>query len=252
MENCLKLGKNLCHLLRTEFPHSSTTKYGGLLKKYEIKYNSLYKTAYRDVWLGQSSSPEGLTQKENILKQIFEKFIKLRKNMKNIRANVYDQTPDDMSFLQEIFKTLKNRKVGNCGEEANVIMTMLRKFGINASTASLGCKVASKRGKAKEIDIDHVVAIFNKDGSQFTGDVINNKTIVVDSWANIVDYANNYLKKNRAMLEKTFNVEYLNNDKGLVQQAKREGKLYFKPIELEVSQEQFLELAKKFLDKIIT
>lgn len=246
MVNYLRISHDACHIIRTRFPHYSTTKYGGLLDKYKIQYNSLFKLSERDAWLGQKTSSNTFTEKENIFKRIFDKFIKLKKDMENLRTNVYNQTPDDVTFLKEIFNTLKKRK-GNCGEEAYATTTLLRAKGINATAASLNCKVTLAKGKKSNIDIDHYVTIFNKDGSPFEGKVINNQTIVVDSWANIVDYANNYIKKYRDLLEKVFKIEYMGGNKALIECAKKEGKIYFDPIELDVSQEQFSELAKTFL-----
>ena len=42
--------------------------------------------------------------------------------------------------------------------------------------------------------LDHAVCVFNRSGKEFSGEIINNNTIIVDSWLGIVDFANNALK----------------------------------------------------------
>ena len=54
-------------------------------------------------------------------------------------------------------------------------------------------QLGSFRNKAEFINgeqLNHVVCIFNKDGSQFNG-TVNNSTIIIDNWAGKTDFAKN-------------------------------------------------------------
>lgn len=102
---------------------------------------------------------------------------------------------------QKLLNFVQNSHIGNCGEYAESIALILNMNGIkNAYFTTI---------KAGEKNIKHEVCIFNADGSPFNGKVINNKTIIVDAWSGIVDFANNALKSIKNTCSNYF---YFNKD----------------------------------------
>ena len=86
--------------------------------------------------------------------------------------------------IQNMLDLLEKYRVGNCMEDANAAALILKMNGIkNVYTAIL------TSGNEK---VDHMVCVFNKDGSKFSGK-IKNSTIIIDPWARKADFAKNMM-----------------------------------------------------------
>lgn len=113
------------------------------------------------------------------------------------RARYYWQTgcKNDCDRSQGVIYQLKSEKLGNCGEDAFLSALILKLNGVKNA-----CMATLKSGKEK---VDHVVCVFNKDGSAFDGKVSKN-TIIIDPWVGTADFASNMFLKYKALAKKYF------------------------------------------------
>ena len=90
-------------------------------------------------------------------------------------------------YLSDLFPFVEKYKSFNCYESANLSELALKINGVkNSYTANL------YKGDA---NVDHVVCLFNRDGSPFNGEIKNNQTIIIDAWAGVCDFANKLFKE---------------------------------------------------------
>ena len=158
----IRLGQNACHIVNSEFPHYSMFRFGPYIKK-------------------------GLSRKIISPKE----YMRIMDVSPHINPNNYD---NPTAYFPDLFNSINKYHCFNCHESALLSALILKLNGIkNAYTAFI------RDGKARE---NHVLCLFNKDGSEIEIDeeggkliprIINNKTIIVDPWANICDFANNAL-----------------------------------------------------------
>ena len=171
----IKLGQDVCHLVNTEFPHYSMTK----------------------------------------LQPIFDKHIKKNKNpsaimfLINRLYNDRPYFPDEAfypNYFQDLFYYIKKHHSFNCQESSLLSALVLKLNGIeNVYTAGI-CDGAA--------EIDHLVSFFNRDGSEYDGEIRNNQTIIVDPWTGLCNFANNIFKLYTNMWKKYFKISEC--DKGLI------------------------------------
>lgn len=194
----LRLGKQVCQKINQILPHVSTTKMNRLVDHLSAKNPSLLNDYYQ---ISSSEFMDGLrslqaksSPKDSKILSIFSWFNRKAIPEMNSAREAYNIPGATIcEKMQFNIKQLLNRRLGNCQENAIAATAALKMNGIkNSCIATL---------KHNETNIDHVVSVFNKDGSMFTGEIINNKTIIVDPWLGVVDYANNYFAKNRDLLK---------------------------------------------------
>lgn len=182
----------VCHKINANLSHCSTTKHIPTYKKLIMENPNFVKN---------SPMPESMKSLLQFIKLLTEQPLKpyqlesnsLKQNVnllnysKHIIPNLgrvrnlaeYKYGP---KTIQSVIYQLSEFKLGNCYENAKVAEFILLLNGIeNACLAKL---------YNNNKPIDHIVCLFNKDGSSFNGK-INNSTIVIDNWAGKTDYAKN-------------------------------------------------------------
>ena len=195
--NYLKLGKIVCQKINQNLPHISTTKMNRLVEDISLKNPNVLNNYYQLSSFNWFCSLRELqcksSAKDSSILGILSWFNKKAiPNMNSAREYYNIPGLSNIEKLEFNLKQLLNRKMGNCQENAIAATTILTMNGVkNACVASL---------KHDNSYIDHVVSVFNKDGSLFTGEIVNNKTIIVDPWIGVTDYANNYFAKYRSLL----------------------------------------------------
>ena len=171
----IRLGQDVCHLVNTQFPHYSLFKFKPMIEK------NITKT----------------TSPANVQKLIMQFNLH--------RPHSYN--PE--SYIPDLFNFINKYKNFNCQESAMLAELILKLNGIKNSCAAL-----IRDGEAKG---NHVVCLFNKDGSEVAidenGRIKNNKTIIVDPWADICDFANNVLKEYHCFWKEHFKPDYVYTDK---------------------------------------
>ncbi len=193
----LRLGKLVCQKINQNLPHISTTRLNRLVDNVSLKnpkiLNEYYQLGSYDYSAALRALQARSSSKDSKVLGILSWFNKSAlPNMNSAREAYSFPGLTNLERLEFNIRQLTNRRLGNCQENAVAATTILKMNGVkNACVASL---------KHDDAYIDHVVSVFNKDGSLFDGNIINNKTIIIDSWLGIVDYANNYFAKYRPLL----------------------------------------------------
>jgi hypothetical protein len=159
--------QRVCHIINSGYAHASTTRIKPALYNLMAKDNvsDAFKNKYY-VWLRRFSE-----------------------QMQEVRDTFQGSVKGIMTSKlrpMKIFQQLKLYHMGNCNENAVAAEAILKLNGVpNACCATL------KKGNAS---IDHMVCVFNRDGSKFDGKIKNNQTIIVDPWLGKADFANNMFK----------------------------------------------------------
>lgn len=202
------------HTVNTELPHFSITKFEPMIKKFVIKTLNPQKEPENLIDICMLIEPlerfmnnnKTMTLIEKFAKYIFNFLLLFNKQKKNnlnmllwIKERIVsfgekrqerDLFSGDFYAMNNILRFMKVEKLGNCHENAQVAELILKMNGIKNSVT------AAPYTSSKEID--HVVCIFNKDDSKFYGN-ITNKTIIIDPWAGIADFASNTLATYKSM-----------------------------------------------------
>ena len=117
--------------------------------------------------------------------------------------------PDNyVKYFTELFNYIDKFHAFNCHESSLLTALTLKLNGIkNVYTAAL------RNGTAK---VDHVICFFNRDGSEYKDAIKNNQTIIVDTWANKCDFANNVFKEYQGIWEEYIKPDeiYMNGTNG--------------------------------------
>ena len=160
----IKLGQDICHKVNCEFPHYSLYKFRAMFHK-GIPSKIISPTAYMNI----INKHDGINA---------------------------DNYTNPVSYFPSLFNSVKEYHYFNCHESALLAELMLKINGFkNSYTACL------RNGKAYG---NHILCMFNRDGSKIAikeenGELIpqieNNKTIIIEPWAGICDFANNALKE---------------------------------------------------------
>ena len=192
----------VCHKVKSEFPHLSSTKITPSIDRLEDKFpQAADKFMYYNPQAGRFISFDSPQEKRVIsILHWFRMFIRDLNAQRMFRA----ANNTDFGSMYAIISQLKFAKVGNCFENA-----------------------------------DHVVCLFNKDGSDFTGNV-NKNTIIVDSWLGDADFADNMLGKYRSIYK-----DYLFVPKDGKLSIERIEKLNLNEAEYQEFKDDFPQLLKK-------
>lgn len=209
----------VCRKVRS-IPHLSTTKIGATMLDLEIENPQSY-----DKFVNKHPFEPLVanSKKEAWLFKMFGWYRRIITKMSHARENCRFGKKDNLHLVENVIQQLKTEGFGNCGEDALLSAAILNINGAKSYTA---------RMKVDDLLIDHLVCIFNKDSSVFDGK-ITNKTIIIDSWLDDVDFASNMFVKYKSLYKKYFSI-------------KRKSKIDFcdiKPVELSGS-EQLLLLMK--------
>lgn len=173
----------VCQKVKNTFPHISTTKISAKMADIEEANWDLYRKFI--------DKPEyALLYNKNPKDR---KFLRLFAWRKRIVKRIHDAREswriggkDDYHRVNNVLGQFKYDKLGNCGEDAFMAATILRINGVdNACTAGL---------KVDGSFLDHMVCVFNKDGSTFNGKP-NKNTIIIDPWVGMADFASNMFQK---------------------------------------------------------
>ena len=187
----IKTAYKVCHIVNENFPHISSTKFSPMFEKIKwqnadsygkfINYNPMFP-------LSCSNASE---------RKFFELLLcqtDLIRDMNRARERC-SLAKTGLETALYNFSQLKFNRLGNCMEDARASETIMRMNGFdNVYTANL------KRGSQY---IDHMVCVFNKDGSKFDGNW-NKNTIILDAWSGICDFAGNMFKKYENMFKDYF------------------------------------------------
>ena len=225
----LRRAQWVCHKVKSEFPHLSSTKITPSIDRLEDKFpQAADKFMYYNPQAGRFISFDSPQEKRVIsILHWFRMFIRDLNAQRMFRA----ANNTDFGSMYAIISQLKFAKVGNCFENAKLSELILKLNGID--NACIG------KIKVGEHPIDHVVCLFNKDGSDFTGNV-NKNTIIVDSWLGDADFADNMLGKYRSIYK-----DYLFVPKDGKLSIERIEKLNLNEAEYQEFKDDFPELLKK-------
>lgn len=180
----------VCQKVRS-LPHISSTYLTPNVQDLANKNATLYKRLFENYPFGCSFAN---TQDELKLAKIFTWHRHLIDRIAKARETWHVETNDDYRRVGNILNQFKHDGVGNCGEDAYLATTILKLNGIeNACVAKI---------KIDKSWIDHVVSVFNTDGSAFDGKVSN--TIIIDPWVGATDFAQNMFLKYKSIYKKFF------------------------------------------------
>ncbi len=182
----------VCHVVNTAYPHVSTTRFNAPMLKIKQKNPELY-----NEFLNQNpfhfSAPFNF--KELKLIAMFDWQKRLIDKLNRVRKEWQYGCKTDSRRVNNLIGQLKYNKIGNCGEDAMLAEAILKLNGVdNACTAGLN---------VNNLNIDHSVCVFNRDGSMFDGKVTKN-TIVIDPWLGTADFASNMFLKYKNLCKQYF------------------------------------------------
>lgn len=174
------------------FPHISTTRISASMWKLQEQNLGLY-----DRFVSKKPFEHFMPQNEHELKIV--KLFAWQKRIINRIAKARDEWSvghkDDYRRVGNVLNQFKYDKIGNCGEDAFLSAAIVKMNGVkNVYTAKM---------KVDDSPIDHVVCVFNSDGSSFNGKV-KKDTIIIDSWIDQADFASNMFVKYKNLCQKFF------------------------------------------------
>ena len=186
----IKTAYKVCHVINENLPHVSSTKVSPMFEKLQWKFtDSYYKFINHNPLFPLSCS--NASEKKFFDLMLCQR--ELIRRMNNVRDCFSPKT--DFERVNNTLSQLKFERLGNCMENAEASAAIMKINGFNnVYTAHL------KRGDAR---FDHMVCLFNKDGSPFNVDW-NKNTIILDSWSGICDFAGNMFKKYENMFKDYF------------------------------------------------
>ena len=179
----------VCQKVRS-FTHVSTTHFAPnvqeLADKNMILYNRLTNKKPFEHFFAKT--PEELK-----LIKIFTWHKRLVDRITKARDEWRIASSDDYRRVGNILNQFKYEGLGNCGEDAYLATAILKLNGVdNACVAKM---------KVDRHWIDHVICVFNRDGSAFDGKSLKN-TIIVDPWVGDADFAQNMFLKYKGQYKK--------------------------------------------------
>lgn len=158
----LELGRKICHVINVNYPHISLSRLNPAFEKLELK---------------KIINPSYLESVNMVsIRNIIRKFEDSRVNFMF----------DSVEYANKVVNFLKNTRKGNCSENAFLAQLILK---LNGFKDVYRCSLSKNKYK-----VDHVVCIFNRDGSEYNGAIKNNQTIILDPWAGICEFANKAFK----------------------------------------------------------
>ena len=218
----IKTAYKVCHIVNENLPHVSSTKVSPMFEKMKWKFTDSY-----DKFLNHNPlfplSCSNASEKKFFNLMLCQR--ELIRRMNNVRDCFSSKSKTDFERVNNTISQLKFARLGNCMENADASAAIMKMNGFNnVYTAHL------KRGDEK---IDHMVCLFNKDGSPFNGDW-NKNTIILDSWTGVCDFAGNMFKKYENMFKDYFYIP-------------RDGKFGFDHIKsLNLSDNELIQLKQSY------
>lgn len=230
----------VCHTINSRFPHFSTTKHIPTYKRLIIEHPNFVKNSslpetmkeileFTQILTARPLKPYQITsdnikQNSKLLNYIKQIIIRLGHS-----RNQADYINREKSIQSPLYM-LEDLRLGNCYESAKIaeLILLLNKIE-NACIAKLKTPFNQK--------LNHVVCIFNKDGSQFNG-TVNNSTIIIDNWAGKTDFAKNMYTHYKNLFKDHF---YIPKNSPI--EFEQTEKLYLSP-------QQIQKLTKKYPDFI--
>jgi len=180
----------VCRVINHTFPHYSTTKQ-------QVRIINLFKRNRGEI--KYEKTPQNLTDVYEILESYKpkDKTSKLAKQLLSFKETLERyaikrfSAESLMGRGNKIFESLylmERLKFGNCSEMAMIAELILKMNGIqNACCASLN-KGLLRTPITEWTDLDHLICVYNKDGSIFTGKPTKH-TIFIDPWLNKAGFA---------------------------------------------------------------
>jgi len=172
----IKAGQDVCHILRTTYPNYSISK---LNKRIDVMHTKNY-----------------------LVGEQYKKFIRWWNCKREKKFDIMCDTllHSDYKLYEDTIKLVKQFKVADCGQAADLSAFILKLNGYNATTANLKIKNSG-------LDIDHAVCVFNKSNKPF--EKVTKDTIILDSWLGECDFATNILKKYKEQYNGYFKIHGL-------------------------------------------
>ena len=177
------------------FQHTSVTKFRKQIMDYAVSRGALAEG--QSIHCLKNLKPEG-TRNMTLLhlyhsyKRFVEKFNVIRKSWDNCVLS------PSKSF-NKMVEQYKNCRMSNCGEDAFLAAAIVKmNYFENVYTACF-----TKDGEL----LGHQVCIFNKDGSEFSGEIKPFNTIIIDPWLQKTDFANLLLKEYKTTLKNFIDFE---------------------------------------------
>lgn len=200
----------VCHTINSYLPHTSTTRFIPEYKNLIRNSTPISPTIKNPETMQQIlteiqsliknyhlyAQDKNLTQEQQNTLRLLE-FTEKSITRAGTARKISNEKFED-SEISSILYLLQNFQIGNCYENAKIAEFILLLNGVkNACVA----KLKNEFGKP----IDHVVCLFNKDGSFFDGNV-NNNTIIIDNWAGKTDFAHNMITFYKTQLKEYFDI----------------------------------------------
>jgi hypothetical protein len=193
------------HVINSEFPHFSTTKFIPIFSTYMQKFSDLLELNKPPKTLGEIqdtlhylpllvnkyiNSAHCESQRKAFPVEDFKRLFAI----KNITSKVYNARLACKNYVNitELNETygclyqLKDLKLGNCSENALMAELILKLNGIKNSY-NTKLLAYNKENPCARFKVDHIVCAFNDDGSPVGN--ISKKTIIIDPWIGKADYA---------------------------------------------------------------
>ena len=194
----------VCQKVRS-LPHISTTHLKPILEKLEEKNPKIYER-----FISQTSVNRYIprTPEEKNVVKFFSWHKNLVRKIGQVRENWRILGRDDYRRFDNVLGQFKYEKLGNCGEDAFLASSILKINGIdNACIAKMRVETAYHDTTNGERIIsewqDHVVCLFNRDGSRFDDKNLK-KAIIIDPWIGDADFASNIFVKYKNIFNKFF------------------------------------------------
>ena len=173
-------------------PHVSSTRVSAPMWGLQEKYSDLYirflnKKPYEH-FVARDEQEMKIVKLFAWQKRLIKKLVKAREEW---RVGV----KDDYRRVTNVLGQFKYDKIGNCGEDAFLSASIVKMNGVK--------NVYTARMNIDDAQVDHVVCVFNPDGSKFDGKV-KKDTIIIDSWINEADFASNMFVKYKNLCKKFF------------------------------------------------
>lgn len=230
----------VCHTINANLPHFSTTKHIPTYKRLIFEHPNFVRGSripesmkeileFIELLTAQPLKPYQITAKSTKQSSQLLNYAKHLISRLGEFRNKSDYLQGERTIQSSLFM-LENFKMGNCYENAKIaeLILLLNKIE-NACIAKLKTPFNQK--------LNHVVCIFNKDGSQFNG-TVNNSTIIIDNWAGKADYAKNMYTYYKNLFKDHFYIS-------------KNSPIDFEQIEkLNLSPQEIQELTKKYPDFI--
>lgn len=130
------------------------------------------------------SKMETFANSDNFVEGMEDLWLKVKKMRHNITFKTINKK--DFKKIDILFKTIKKKQIGNCGESADLALAIAKMNGIENCTKA---GIKSPYGRS----FDHAVVLVN-----------DKKPYVIDAWLGFADYVPNTIKKYQTIYRNCF------------------------------------------------